>query len=109
MLLCLMDILFQQKTQLAKNCFGRVPDTTDIKDINPCPADRNTFFSKYPNKEAFVKFLGAKLELLGFDIIQCPSDADTTIAKVDDKPVSIAFTQMTQIFFVCSSIIACNT
>ena len=32
--------------------------------------------------------------MLGFDIIQCPSDADTTIAKValnsnDDKPVTI--------------------
>ena len=38
--------------------------------------------------------MGSKLELLGFDIIQSPSDADTTIVKValnsnDDKAVTI--------------------
>ena len=53
-----------------------------IKEINPFPADRNIFLSNYANNEAFVKFLGSKLELLDFDIIQDPSDADNPIAMM---------------------------
>ena len=80
------------KDKSRKKCSGGVSNTVDIEDINPCPADRNVSLSNYANKEAF-KFLGSKLELLGFDIIQCPSDANTTIVKValnsdDDKPVT---------------------
>ena len=85
---------FSTKDTIRKKRSGGVSNTADIKDINPCPADRNTFLSNYANKEAFVKFLGSKFELLGYDILQCPSDADTTIVKVtlnsnDDKPVTI--------------------
>ena len=85
---------YSTKDTTRKRRSGGISNTVDIKDINPCPAYRNTFLSNYANKEAFVKFLGSKLELLGFDIIQCPSDADTTIVKIalnsnDDKPVTI--------------------
>ena len=81
------------KDTTRKNCLGGVSNTVDIKDINLCPADRNTFLSNYTNNGAFVKLLGLKLELLGFNIIQCPRDADTTIAKItlnsnNDKPVT---------------------
>ena len=73
---------------------GRASQTTEMKDTNPCPSDRNGFLSNYTNKEAFVKALAAKLELQGFRIVQCPSDADTTIVKValqatHDKPVTV--------------------
>ena len=82
------------KDTTRKKRSGGVSNTVDIKDINPCPEERNKFLSNYANKEAFVKFLRTKLELLVFDIIQCPSDAYTAIVKValnsnDDKPVTI--------------------
>ena len=82
------------KDTTRKKRSGGVSNTVDIKDINPFPVERNTFLSNYANKETFVRFLGTKVELLGFDIIQCQSDADTTIVKValnsdDDKPVTI--------------------
>ena len=90
------------KDTTRKKCSGGVSNTVDIKDINLCPADKNTFLSNYANKKAFVKFLGSKVELLGFDIIQCPSDAGTTIIKValnsnNDKPVTI-YSDDTDIF-----------
>ena len=69
------------KDTTRKKRSGRLSNTVEIKDIHPCPADRNAFLSNYANKEAF-KFLGSKLELLGFNIIQCPSDADATIVKI---------------------------
>ena len=82
------------KDTTRKKRSGGVSNTVDIKDINPSPVERNTFLSNYANKETFVRFLGTKVELLGFDIIQCQSHADTTIVKVplnsdDDKPVTI--------------------
>ena len=85
--------LSEQDTTRKKHS-GGLANAVCIKDIRPCPADRNTFFSNYANKEAFVKFFGSKLDLLGFDIIQCPSDANATIVKValnskDDKSVTI--------------------
>ena len=99
------------KDTTRKKRSGRLSNTVEIKDIHPCPADRNAFLSNYANKEAFVKFLGSKLELLGFNVIQCLSDADTAIVKIalnsnDDKPVTIYLDDTD--FFVCVSIIACN-
>ena len=87
-----MDILSTKNTTRKKR--PRKFQIQGIKGIDLWPTDRNTFLSNYANKEAFVKQLGSKLELLGFDIIQSPSDADTTIVKValnsnDDKAVTI--------------------
>ena len=62
-----------------------------IKEINPLPADRNIFLSNYANNEAFVKFLGSKLELMDFDIIQGPSDADNPIAMMMIQQLDISF------------------
>ena len=65
-----------------KKRLGEVSNMAAIKEINPLPADRNIFLSNYANNEAFVKFLGSKLELMDFDIIQGPSDADNLIAMM---------------------------
>ena len=65
-----------------KKRLGGVSNMVAIKEINPFPADRNIFLSNYANNEALVKFLGSKLELLDFDIIQGPSDADNPIAMM---------------------------
>ena len=72
---------------------GKISQTVDISDDNRCPSDRNTFFSNYTNKESFVKSLAKKLKPT-FKVIECPSDADTTIVKEAlavalDAPVTV--------------------
>ena len=61
---------------------SNVCSTVDIKEINPCTSDRDSFLSNYKNKEKFVKFLARRLRILELQVIECPSDADTTIVKV---------------------------
>ena len=48
---------------------------------NRCPADRKSFLSNYGNKEAFVNWLSTNLSEAGFNVINCPADADTTIVS----------------------------
>jgi hypothetical protein len=52
----------------------------DIKGNNSCPANRTMFFGNYHNKENFVKALAINLKNK-FKVIECPSDADTSIVK----------------------------
>ena len=61
---------------------GKASATIEIKETNLCVTDRNTFLSNYENKKAFVKCLAEKLRILGFQVFECPCDADTTIVKV---------------------------
>ena len=61
---------------------GKASATIKTKETNLCATDRNTFLSNYENKKAFVKCLAATLRILGFQVFECPCDADTTIAKV---------------------------
>ena len=56
-------------------------ERVETKNNNPCTSDRSSFFSNYVNKANFVKFLAEKLQKNGFNVIQCPVDADTTIIK----------------------------
>ena len=72
----------------------RVSQRAEIHDSNSCPSDRNTFLSNYANKEMFVRALAENLQSYGFTVVQCPSDADTTLAKValgypHDLPVTV--------------------
>ena len=46
------------------------------------PTDRNNFLTIYGNKGSFVKSLAIELRKIGFQVFECPSDADTTIVKV---------------------------
>ena len=73
---------------------GKVSQTVEIHDQHPCPAERKVFLSNYTNKKHFVMALSKKLELDGFKVVLCPSDADTTIVKValdfaDGTPVTV--------------------
>ena len=52
----------------------------DIKDENSCPANRATYFVNYQNKENLIKTLAKHLKNK-LKMIECPSDADTTIVK----------------------------
>ena len=56
--------------------------TIEIKETKLCVTDKNTFLSNYENKKAFVKCLAAKLRILGFQVFECPCDADTTTVKM---------------------------
>ena len=60
---------------------GKISQTVEINDLNQCPAERSTFLTNYKNKEGFVTCLASKLQTNGFEVICCPGDADTTIAK----------------------------
>ena len=46
-----------------------------------CPADKIEFLSNYSNKAEFIDFLANALKSNGFRVVQCTSDADTTIVK----------------------------
>ena len=59
---------------------GKKSQTVEIREGNSCLLNRSTFFSNYANKENFVKALASHLET-NFKIMQCPSDADTSIVK----------------------------
>ena len=61
---------------------GKVSSVIEFKDSNICPTDRDTLLSNYQNKEGFVKLLATSLKTFGFQVVECPSDADTTIVKV---------------------------
>ena len=111
MLLCLMDILFRQKTQLAKNVQEGFQIQLKLRTYIRVQQIEMHSFQITQTRKPLFKFLGSKLELLGFNVIQCLSDADTTIVKIalnsnDDKPVTIYLDDTD--FFVCVSIIACN-
>ena len=74
-LLSTKDVTHQKRS-------GKVSSTVEVKETNKCPTDRNTFLTNYANKGAFVKSLASNLRSLGFQVFECPSDADTTIVKV---------------------------
>lgn len=59
---------------------GKMSQTIDTKKDNPCPINRNTFFLNYTNKEKFVTELANHLAMK-LKVVQCPSDADTSIVK----------------------------
>ena len=59
---------------------GKKSQTVEILEGNSCPSNQSTFFSNYANKENFVKALASHLET-NIKIVQCPSDADTSIVK----------------------------
>ena len=74
---------------------GTFSEIVEIKNNNPCTSDQSTFFSNNINKANFVKFLAEKLPTKnGFNVIQCPMDADTAIIKkaltaAKDSPVNV--------------------
>ncbi|KAG1667386.1 hypothetical protein GQR58_018489 [Nymphon striatum] len=65
-----------------QKCSGTASHTVEIHDQHPCPSERKVFLSNYLNKEKFVIALASKLKSCGFEVVLCPSDADTTIVKV---------------------------
>ena len=75
-----------------RNRSGTFSETVEIENNNPCKSDRSTFFYNYINKANFVNCLVEKLQKNGFNVTQCPMDADTTIVKTaltvaKDSPV----------------------
>ena len=60
---------------------GPVSQEVEIKEANPCPANRKTFLGNYHNKERFIACLAGYLKERNFKVVECPSDADTTIVK----------------------------
>ena len=60
---------------------GKMLQSVEISDDNPCPSDRDLFLANYTNKQKFVSALAEKLNFSGVIVILCPSDADTTIVK----------------------------
>ena len=73
---------------------GNISQSVDIKEENPCPANRKSFLGNYQNKEAFVGCLAKYLVKCNFKVIECPSDADTSIVKetlniAKDSPVTV--------------------
>lgn len=78
---------------------GKTAHTVEIMEGNPCPADRTTFLSNYKNKSSFVKWLSEKLGEAGLMVVQCPSDADTTIVKVaiDDEEDVMVYSDDTDV------------
>ena len=66
----------------------------ELQNEFPCPTEKNVFLSNYKNKESFVVALSKQLELHGFKVHLCPSDADTTTIRVafdyvDRTPVTV--------------------
>ena len=61
---------------------GKIFQTVEVRDNNPCPSDRSEFLTNYTNKQSFVNALGEKLKEQGLEVVLCPCDADTTIVKV---------------------------
>ena len=53
----------------------------DIHKENPVPFTQDRFLSNTENKANFVKFLSNHLKQTGFDTVDCPGDADSTIVK----------------------------
>ena len=53
----------------------------DIHKDNPVPFTQDRFLSNTENKANFVKFLSNHLKQTGFDSVDCPGDADSTIVK----------------------------
>ena len=60
---------------------GKLSTVVEVKEVNNCPTDWNTFLTNYLNKGAFVSSLSAYLRSRGFQVIEWPSDANTTIVK----------------------------
>jgi 5'-3' exonuclease len=60
---------------------GKSSEVVEICEDNFCPSDRTQFLNNYKNKERFIKHLANTLQANGFEVILCPSDADTTIVK----------------------------
>ena len=56
-------------------------ETVEIKNNNSCTSDGSMFFSNYISKANFVKFLAEKLQKNGFNVTQCPMNAETTSIK----------------------------
>ena len=56
-------------------------ETFEVKNSNPCTVEKSLFLSNYTNKERFVTMLAENLKSMGFQVVLCPSDADTTIVK----------------------------
>ena len=60
---------------------GGVCERQEIQNEKPCTADRTSFFSNYKNKENFVETFAEKLRADGFNVVQCPIDANTKTIK----------------------------
>ena len=60
---------------------GKSSEVVEIGEDNPCPSDGTEFLNNYKNKERFINNLANILQVNGFEVILCPSDADTTIVK----------------------------
>ena len=59
---------------------GNISQDVDIKEDNLCPASRKDFLGNFQNKKHFVEHLASHLKS-SFKVIECPSDADTSIVK----------------------------
>ena len=55
---------------------GKSSEVVEIREDNNCPSDRTEFLNNYKNKESFINNLANILQVNGFEVILCPSDAD---------------------------------
>lgn len=80
-----------------KKCSGKASATIEIKGTNLCLTDRNTFFSNYENKKAFLKCLAANLRSLGFQVFEYSFNADTTKLEYSKEQPVIVYADDTDI------------
>ena len=82
----------------------KVSQTVEVNDLHTCPSERNVYLSNYMNKEHFVTVLAEKLEMNGFYVLLCPSNADTTIVKIaldSAEGTPVTFILMIPMLFGC--------
>ena len=91
------DYSLSTKDATHKKCSGKASATIEIKGTNLCLTDRNTFFSNYENKKAFLKCLAANLRSLGFQLFECFFNADTTKLEYSKEQPVIAYADDTDI------------
>ena len=71
---------------------GKSSEVVEICEDNTCPSDRTEFLNNYKNKESFINNLANILQVNGFEVILCPSDADTTKVKTAPEIVGESVT-----------------
>ena len=72
---------FSTKDSTYQKRSGVACQEVEINETNPCQANRKTFLGNYNNKERFVASLTNFLKERNFKVVECPSDADTSIVK----------------------------
>lgn len=81
---------------------GKISQVLNIIAENSCLSDLTEFLRDYAHKQRYFNESAEALELIGFEIVLCPSDADTTIVRtsLETRVSKSRYWQMRQAFFV---------